>query len=93
MVRIFKDAQTGEYVLQTSCLDTDSFISELSEALTDAISKPESSELTTLGILSNAMPIAFKLAGYKADTVMEQRTLVCGKISPTACELVASVGK
>ena len=92
MVRIFKDAQTGEHVIQTSCLDTDSFIAELSEALTEALKK-DGNDIMTLGILSNAMPIAFKLAGYKADTVMEQRTLVCGKISPTACELVASVGK
>jgi hypothetical protein len=44
-------------------------------------------------ILKNAMPIAFKLSGYKADEVMEQRTLVCGAISPVACEEVACAGR
>lgn len=91
MVRIFKDANSGEYVVQTSCLDMDSFTAELSEALANTITKGDAE--VAMSILSNAMPIAFKLAGYKADTVSEQRTLVCGTISPNSCDLVTSVGK
>lgn len=92
MVRILKDAASGDYVVQTTCLELDSFVSELAEALAQAVGK-EDGEMAALGVLSNAMPIAFKLAGYKAENVSEQRTLVCGNISPNACEVVASSGK
>tara|TARA_R110000868_G_C10726047_1_gene751194 strand:- start:568 stop:843 length:276 start_codon:yes stop_codon:yes gene_type:complete len=91
MVRIFKDSQTGEHVIQTTCLDVDAFTAELSEALANSINKGDAE--VALSILQNSMPIAFKLAGYKAETVSEQRTLVCGAMSPTSCELISSVGK
>lgn len=94
MVRIFGDNKhKGNYVVQTTCLDADSFIMELSEAL--AMCKPNGVDSATMhfGILTQAMPVAFKLAGYKADTVSEQRTLVCGSILPADTEVVASVGK
>lgn len=95
MVRIFCDKNgSGEYVLQTTCLDCDSFTSELAEAFATALSAAgEGADLAALGILKSAMPIAFKLAGYKADTVSEQRTLVCGIISPANCEVVSSAGR
>jgi len=100
MVRIFSDAGgSGEYVIQTTATDVNSFISELAEALHHAVTQGTVEEISNdnglkaMGILSNAMPIAFKLAGYKADTVSEQRTLVCGTVSPTSCEVVASAGR
>lgn len=94
MVRIFADvAGSGEFVIQTTAIDTDTFISELSEALAKATATVNDDGLTCMGILKNAMPIAFKLAGYKAETVSEQRTLVCGTVSPNACEVVASAGR
>lgn len=94
MVRIYSDAGgTGEFVIQTTCLDPDTFISELSEALDLAVKKADDGGLTALGVLKNAMPIAYKLSGYKADNVQEQRTLVCGNISPNACEVVSSAGR
>lgn len=94
MVRIFSDANgSGEFVVQTTCLDVDSFISEFSEALNAAVTQANDGGLTAMGVLKNAMPIAFKLSGYKADSVSEQRTLVCGVVSPNACEVVASAGR
>lgn len=93
MVRIFKDSHTGEYVIQTTALETDIFISELSEALHHVVSAANDDGLAAMGILKNAMPIAYKLSGYKADTVIEQRTLVCGNMSPNNCEVVASAGR
>jgi len=94
MVRIFSDVGgTGEFVIQTTCLDADTFISELSEALDLAVKKADDGGLTALGVLKNAMPIAYKLSGYKAENVMEQRTLVCGNISPNSCEVVSSAGR
>jgi len=94
MVRIFRDGITGDFVVQTTCLDASDFISELSEALSESINANiEGKDLVALGVLTNAMPIAFKLSGYKADNVQEQRTLVCGNVSPQSCELISTVGK
>jgi hypothetical protein len=94
MVRIFADRNgSGEFVIQTTALDTDSFITELAEALSVAVTAAKDEGITCMGILKNAMPIAFKLSGYKADTVSEQRTLVCGTVSPNACEIIASAGR
>lgn len=97
MVRIFKD-KSGEFLVQTTCLDVDGFVSDLAEALSSALDEmgageTSNSALVALGILTNAMPIAFKLSGYKAETVVEQRTLVCGRASPAESDLVASVGR
>jgi hypothetical protein len=94
MVRIFSDKNgSGDYVIQTTAIDTDTFICELAEALQVAIGSLNDGGLAAMGILKNAMPIAFKLSGYKAETVSEQRTLVCGAVSPNACEVVASAGR
>jgi hypothetical protein len=91
-VRIFKDKATGEYAVQTSCLTADGFITELSEALAKAMAAERSSDMAAFGILRAAMPIAFKLSGYKADEVSEQRTLICGTVSPNSTDCVATGG-
>ena len=94
MVRIFRDKQSNEFVIQTTCLDADTFISDLSEALAEVLKDADGdAALTTLGILGNAMPIAYKLSGYKADNVSEQRTLVCGRALPTKSDLLATAGR
>ncbi len=94
MVRIFSDVNgTGDFVVQTTCLDADTFLSEFAEAFDAAVIKAKDGGITAMGVLRNAMPIAYKLSGYKAENVQEQRTLVCGNISPTSCEVVASAGR
>ena len=94
MVNIFTDSKgTGEFVIQTTAIDTDSFILELSEAMTKVVSESSDGGLPCCGSMKNAMPIAFKLSGYKADSVSEQRTLVCGNISPSSCEVISSAGR
>jgi hypothetical protein len=94
MVRIFSDVNgTGDFVVQTTCLDADTFLSEFAEAFDAAVVKANDGGITAMGVLRNAMPIAYKLSGYKAENVQEQRTLVCGNISPTSCEVVASAGR
>jgi hypothetical protein len=93
MVRIFKD-KGGEFLVQTTCLDVDSFLSDFAEALSGAIGKANGeADMVAYGALQNAMPIAFKLAGYKADTVSEQRTLVCGRATPSDSDLLVTVGR
>lgn len=97
MVRIFKNngkSGNGEFAIQTTCLDADSFISDLAEALPEALkSQKDDEQFAALEILQKAMPIAFKLSGYKADTVIEQRTLVSGVIPPDHSEIVATAGR
>ena len=94
MVRVFQDKQSGEFVVQTTCLDADSFISDLSEAIADVVQKANGDgALAALGVLQNAMPIAYKLSGYKAETVSEQRTLICGSASPQSSDLLATAGR
>ena len=94
MVRVFRDKQSSEFVIQTTCLTVETFTSDLSEALAEVLKKSNGdAALDALGILGNAMPIAFKLAGYKADEVDEQRTLVCGKASPHKSDLLVTAGR
>lgn len=92
-VRIFKDGATGEFAVQTTCLRAEEFVVELSEALAAAMQRDNDSSLVAFGILKSAMPIAFKLSGYKADEVSEQRTLLCGSVSPAESSMVASAGR
>ena len=93
MVRIFSDKMNSEFIVQTTALDVDTFVSELSEAISDVTSKKNDGGIMLYEVMRNAMPIAFKLAGYKADGVSEQRTLVCGTVSPEVCEVIVSVGR
>jgi hypothetical protein len=97
MVRIFRNSGkggNGEFVVQSNCLDAQTYLVELAEALAGALradSIKGEEDYAALGILQNAVPIMFKLCGYKADEVREQRTLVCGTVSPEQCEHVFSV--
>jgi len=96
MVRIFRNSGkggNGEFVIQTTCLDADTYLFELAEALSGAMDKiaADDRETSILSILQNAMPLSYKLSGYKADGVSEQRTLVCGSVSPESCEHIFSV--
>ena len=94
MVEIFSDKNgSGEFVIQTTAVDTDTFISELAEAMHLVVSKANDGGLACMGIMKNAMPIAYKLSGYKADSVYERRTLLCGVVSPLARMVVASAGR
>lgn len=92
MVRIYRDAK-GAYMVQTNCLTSEDFVSELAEALAALPRDDDGGALAFLGAMTQAMPIAFKLAGYKADGVTEQRTLVCGTVIPGDQQVVASVGR
>lgn len=95
MVKIYYDKNgTKQFVVHTNCLDTDAFLLELAEALPKALKNNGSDPAgTTLGILQNAMPIAYKLSGYKAENVYEQRTLVCGQAAADKSEVVGVGGK
>lgn len=91
MVRIFRDGSS--YMVQTTCLEVGDFVKQLAEALAAIEASNEvDTALAMAAVLDLAMPIAFKLAGYKADNVNEQRTLVCGVVSPAESKMVATSG-
>jgi hypothetical protein len=92
-VRIFKDKNTGDFAVQTTCLNAEAFIVELSDALSQIMKRESDPALASYGVLKTAAPIMFKLSGYKADEVSEQRTLLCGVIYPDASDMIASAGK
>lgn len=89
MIKVFRDKKTGDYLVESNCLDIPAFIADLSEALSN-IKNGGAEEY--MAVLTQAMPIAYKLSGYKADEVSERRTLICGRCSPQDSSLVVSVG-
>ena len=58
MVRLFTDKKgTGDVVVQTTATDTDQFLSELAEAMHQAIFKANDDGFTALQIMKVAMPM------------------------------------
>lgn len=92
MVKVFEDPKSHDIVVWTSALSVEDFLLELAGAM-DMASKNGDREMKIGQILQNAMPIAFKLAGYKADSVNESRTLSCGNVSVEHCEVIGRGGK
>lgn len=93
MIRIFKNTSkggNGEIVIVTDAADVDAFRMQLTEVIPMALTAiPEDEEFTLGGILEKAFLIAFKLAGYKAELVHEQKLLTCGYSGPNECDLLA----
>ena len=99
-VSLYRSTASGanEIVVQTNAQSLEVFIAGLSDALAAAVSpigdRPPTAEdqikATIAATLKNAFPIAFAIAGYKADKVSESKLLTCGFASPDASELVAS---
>lgn len=91
-VSLYRSCATGtrEIVVQTNAQSLDVFIDALAEALDSAIeADPSSRGATIAATLRNAFPVAFAIAGYKAEKVTESKLLTCGFASPDAAELVA----
>lgn len=93
MVRIFEDPKTGEVVVQTTCLNVQDYLLEFASAMWGANQQKGDGEMRTFQVLQRGLPIAFKLAGYKAEDVSEARTLVCGSISPDHCQEIGRGGR
>jgi len=93
MVKIFEDEKSGEVIVWTSCLTVPDFLTELAPAMGEAMKRKGDADLRINQVLQRAMPIAFKLSGYKADEVRESRTLTCGNVSPDGCNVIGKGGK
>lgn len=84
----------GELGVLTTAHEVDEFVSGLAAACAKYISeqpvnKPQL-ERDLAWIFRNAFPLAFKLAGYKADQVVERHVLMCGSNAPSADDIIAS---
>ncbi len=97
-VSLYKSMASGTYevVVQTNAQSLDVFIGGLSDALHAALvheaSAPnatDNSQSMISATLKNAFPVAFAIAGYKAEKVSESKLLTCGFASPDASELLA----
>lgn len=97
-VSLYKSMASGafEVVVQTNAQSLDVFIAALSDALHAALvheastpNAPDQSQALIAATLKNAFPVAFAIAGYKAEKVSESKLLTCGFASPDASELLA----
>lgn len=92
-VKIYEDQKSGETIVWTSCLTAGDFLVDLSAAMAEATKAAGDTDIRIHSVLSRAMPIAFKLSGYKADDVNEARTLTCGIVSPDGCTVIGRGGR
>ncbi len=80
-----------EIVVQTNAQSLDLYITGLADAMDAAIGQMDASGRGALlaSLLRNALPVAFSIAGYKAERVSESRMLVCGAAAPGESNLLA----
>lgn len=92
-VSLYSSAATGkrEVVVQTNAQSLELFIVGLADAMDAAITQhtEESRAEFLASLLRNAFPVAFAIAGYKAERVSETRMLSCGAADPGASNLLA----
>lgn len=91
LYRVRGPGSNGEIGVMTTSHELAQFISGLASAsaayLADAGKGDEEHALNW--IFKNAFPIAFKLAGYKAEQVVERHVLLCGSSAPAADDIIA----
>jgi hypothetical protein len=86
MIEVYANTERTEFLLTTSCTQTDDFLVELATVL----AKLPKDEGVMLGVMQAAMPIAYKLSGYRAESVREVRSLSCGHVTPGANSVIAT---
>ena len=92
MIRIFRDRKNdSNFVVHSTCIDSESFMAEFAEALSKLAKEQE--DYAVLATIKTSFPILLKLSGYKADEVREERSLVCGNVSPENCDVISSAGR
>lgn len=96
MLKIYTCSSNAELGIMTDTSDLTSFTSQLADAIALLVRNDEqfSSEpdFVLRWVLENAFPIAFKLSGYKAESVREKRILCCGSDLPLDAESRALIG-
>ncbi len=92
-VSLYSSTASGkeEIVVQTNAQSLDLFIIGLADATSEAtkgLNDTQMREKITM-IFKNSFPLAFAIAGYKADKVTESRMLICGAVTPETSKLLA----
>ena len=92
MIQIYKNRSkggNGEVVVVTDAPDLDTFVQTLAQCVFTVIEDQKGDEQFAIeGLLRNSFQIAFKLSGYKAERVHEQKILQAGYSSPNDCDLI-----
>ena len=90
-VEIFRSTRSGalQVMIQTTTSTLPIFINSLARATSDAIhNEPEKVDELLHGIFAQAIPLAIKIAGYKVESVKEERILTSGFLTPNEGEIV-----
>lgn len=91
LYRVRGAGSNGEIGVLTTAHDLDTFISGLASACAQFVQGGGvDKEHELLWIFKNSFPVAFKLAGYKADQVIERHVFMCGSNAPAADDIIAS---
>jgi hypothetical protein len=86
VIEVFTNADRTEFLVHTTCTTPEDFLVELATVLT----KLPKDEGIFLGVIQNAMKVAYKLSGYKAEEVRESRSLTCGHVMPGQKNVLAT---
>ena len=90
-VELFKSTKAGalQVMVQTNASSMDVFTPALAKALSEAIhNDPSDVDEMIRAVLATAFPLAFRIAGYKVDSVKEERILVSGHVTPDESDLI-----
>lgn len=90
-VEIFRSTRSGslQVMIQTTTSALPTFINSLAKATSDAIhNEPALVDELLHGIFAQAIPLAIKIAGYKVESVKEERILTSGFLTPNDGEIV-----
>jgi len=92
-VSLYTSTASGkkDVVVQTNAQSLDLFIAGLADAVAGAMDKVSGDDRPEIlaAVFRNAFPVAFAIAGYKAEKVVESRTLSCGAAAPEESSLLA----
>lgn len=90
-VELFRSRLEGstQVMIQTTASSIDVFIPALSMALSEAIhNEPDNVDDLIKNVLRMAFPLGMKIAGYKIESVKEERILISGYVPPNETDIV-----
>lgn len=89
MTKIYATSNDGERYITTDAKDLDTFEREFARLIIKVISQGDEDH-ALMYLIPYAFRIAFKLAGYKSETVREKRVLAIGDANVDDEEIIAS---
>jgi hypothetical protein len=84
MIRIYHESNNGDRVVQTDAMSLEQFEQEAILAVLKIVEVDQGDlEFSLNHVIPRLLRLAFKVAGYKRDDVLEQRLLTIGYEVPT----------